>query len=248
MSDKGTFFPLLSTRLRELREKHGYTQDSLAEELSKRWNEQGRGTGKTGQLLTGKTYKNYEEDRNVPKLETLGFLADFYGVSVDYLLGRSDYTEVSNELIGRKLGLKDNAIKGLEFINDIIRHEEEKKELFSFMLSSEGFLRFVLNFHDYIFCDYKVPIYLTENGFSPIPNSYLEDFDTWTLKLASSEDTPSDHVSVFMDDTFFMKIARDRIRNNLDDIKKEYLEEIEKQNEGKTKEHKKAKKKSARKK
>ncbi len=40
-----------------------------------------------------RTYQYYESDADTshrPDLETLVALADFYGVSVDYLIGRSD--------------------------------------------------------------------------------------------------------------------------------------------------------------
>ena len=62
------------TRLRELREQFGYTQDYVAEAIN----------------ISRITYVRYEMDmRNVrgPELQAL---ADLYHVSVDYLLGRDD--------------------------------------------------------------------------------------------------------------------------------------------------------------
>ena len=37
------------------------------------------------------TYANYEQGVREPSLSTLNALCDVYGVSSDYLLGRSDY-------------------------------------------------------------------------------------------------------------------------------------------------------------
>ncbi len=54
-----------------LRQNAGYTQASFAREL---------GIPKT-------TYAHYESGRNEANVETLTKFADFFGVSVDYLLG-----------------------------------------------------------------------------------------------------------------------------------------------------------------
>lgn len=39
------------------------------------------------------TYTAYENGTKSPTLETLNRIADLFGVSIDYLLGRSDYNE-----------------------------------------------------------------------------------------------------------------------------------------------------------
>jgi len=36
------------------------------------------------------SYQNYELGRREPKVETLNKLADYFGVSIDYLTGRTD--------------------------------------------------------------------------------------------------------------------------------------------------------------
>ena len=66
--------PNLQDRLTELRRQYGYTQGKAAEKI---------GIGRS-------TLNNYENGIREPNIETLSILADFYGVSVDYLLGRSD--------------------------------------------------------------------------------------------------------------------------------------------------------------
>ena len=61
-------------RLRDLREDHDKTQQQIA-----------------GILGTSQTmYARYERGANELPLRHLLTLADYYGVSVDYLLGRSD--------------------------------------------------------------------------------------------------------------------------------------------------------------
>ena len=61
-------------RLRDLREDHDKTQQQIADIL---------GTSQT-------MYARYERGANERPLRHLLVLADYYGVSVDYLLGRSD--------------------------------------------------------------------------------------------------------------------------------------------------------------
>ena len=61
-------------RLRDLREDHDKTQQQIADIL---------GTSQT-------MYARYERGANELPLRHLLVLADYYGVSVDYLLGRSE--------------------------------------------------------------------------------------------------------------------------------------------------------------
>ena len=65
---------MFRVRLKELREKFGYSQASFAEAFG------------TKQSTVG----NWESGAREPKFDTMQRLADFFGVSVDYLLGRDD--------------------------------------------------------------------------------------------------------------------------------------------------------------
>ncbi|WP_010501399.1 helix-turn-helix domain-containing protein [Paenibacillus elgii] len=61
-------------RIRELRTKRSWTQDYLGEKLQMRRT----------------NVANYENGRIIPPTEILTKIADIFGVSVDYLLGRTD--------------------------------------------------------------------------------------------------------------------------------------------------------------
>lgn len=65
----------LGQRLKELREEKGLTQKQLSEELG----------------INSVTYLHYEKEQREPPLSLLADIAKFYGVSVDFLLGLSDY-------------------------------------------------------------------------------------------------------------------------------------------------------------
>jgi len=65
---------VFSVRLRELRAMKNVTQKEVAE-----------GTG-----LSERGYQNYELAQREPTLSSINKLADYFEVSADYLLGRTD--------------------------------------------------------------------------------------------------------------------------------------------------------------
>lgn len=79
-------------RLKELRLKNGLTQAEMAKNFS----------------ITVTQYQRYENGKSNPRVEDLVHLADFFGVSVDYLLDRepsrmsnpelSDFQTLFNQL------------------------------------------------------------------------------------------------------------------------------------------------------
>ena len=69
----------MNNRLRQLRKAKGYTQIRVQME-----------TGIEQALLS-----KYESGERIPPTETLLKLADFYRVSVDYLLCRTDNTQIN---------------------------------------------------------------------------------------------------------------------------------------------------------
>lgn len=72
-------------RLKELRKAKGLTQTQLANELG----------------IPVNTYSNYERGDREPKLATWQKLADYFDVSVDYLIG---HEKTSNHGTGQTLG------------------------------------------------------------------------------------------------------------------------------------------------
>lgn len=71
-------------RLKELRAEKGVQQKDLADYLK----------------IANSTYSQYETGKRVPSIDMLMKIADFFGVSVDYLLGRSDYPQYMFKWIG----------------------------------------------------------------------------------------------------------------------------------------------------
>ena len=70
---------VMQNRLKALRKSRGFTQVSLQMQ-----------TGIEQALLS-----KYENGERIPPKETLIRLADFYNVSIDYILGRTDRPELN---------------------------------------------------------------------------------------------------------------------------------------------------------
>ena len=70
---------ILAKRLRQCRKKRGLTQGEVAIYCD----------------ITEKAYQNYELMTREPKLEILVRIAEFFHVSLDYLVGRTDRPEIN---------------------------------------------------------------------------------------------------------------------------------------------------------
>lgn len=71
---------MFQERLRKLRIERDLSQDEVGQSLN----------------LSGRTIGNYESGKRMPALDTLISLAEFYEVSIDYLLGRTDNRRLSS--------------------------------------------------------------------------------------------------------------------------------------------------------
>lgn len=72
----------INNRLKELRSAVGLNQSEMAEKLG----------------VSVSSYQKYEREKNsiMPSIEVLIKIAEFFGVSVDYLLGRENQSKSDN--------------------------------------------------------------------------------------------------------------------------------------------------------
>lgn len=70
---------IFNERIKEIRKETGLTQVQAAKELG----------------IAYRNYQRLEADGNTPHYSTLGQIADYYNVSVDWLMGRTDVREVN---------------------------------------------------------------------------------------------------------------------------------------------------------
>ena len=85
----------LASRLKKLRKDNNLLQKDLASDLK----------------LAQTTIANYEKNARFPNQETLNQIADYFNVSLDYLLGRTDINANIEELVKRKSNAIDNLNK-----------------------------------------------------------------------------------------------------------------------------------------
>ena len=97
-------------RIKLLRKKAGLTQEQLAKKLQ----------------IAKSTLGMYEIDKNEPNSEMLNKLADFFGVNVDYILGRTDSTTQNSPRSG--LAFIDGGVGELD--EEEMDYLKESLELF----------------------------------------------------------------------------------------------------------------------
>ncbi|KLR75304.1 XRE family transcriptional regulator [Geobacillus sp. T6] len=100
---------ILGSRLKKLREKHNLTQERAGEIFG----------------LTKYQIHRYESGASNPDPDIINRFADYYGVSTDYLLGRTDHPnppeqdDIPEELKDPELGL---------FFKELAEAPEERRE------------------------------------------------------------------------------------------------------------------------
>ena len=99
---------MLGKRLRYLREKKKLSQLELAKKLN----------------MPNQNISNYEREFRQPDYDTLNKLADFFGVTVDYLLGRSDHPKLSEK---EDIDADDQVKELLDLLKD--KPDDERKRL-----------------------------------------------------------------------------------------------------------------------
>ena len=117
---------MFSLRLKELREKKGYSQYSFADAFG----------------VAQSTIGNWEAGKREPNLDTIQRLAAFFGVTVDYLIGRehSEKYDLANKLNRGKIeqqniskGVPQKRLKTLHNVSKTVKREH----LISFHLNDE---------------------------------------------------------------------------------------------------------------
>lgn len=112
---------MLGDKLKQLRLSRHITQNDIASQLH----------------INRGTYAHYEINKRQPDYETLKLLADYFEVSVDYLLGKSESLQkettstntedMDNSLLQKILSLSPQSRERAEEYLDMLKALEEKK-------------------------------------------------------------------------------------------------------------------------
>ena len=128
----------LASRLRELRKEKGFTQKQMAAEFG----------------LTWRSWQDYEAAKRSPAYSGLNKIADYFKVSTDYLLGRSDdrlteeeaemmviVEDINDPLHQYETEYRDLVLKIIILAQNINRMNYNKKKSDEFLSSLETFVR-----------------------------------------------------------------------------------------------------------
>ncbi len=108
----------ISKKLKTLRTEHGYTIQALSDSIG----------------IAVRTYQNYEYGQREISTEVLYKIADFYGVTTDYLLGRDNGEPESINCLPDKANMTALEKKILD--NYMTLPESTRKELMEFLHKS----------------------------------------------------------------------------------------------------------------
>lgn len=89
---------IFGNRLKELRIKKGLLQKQVSFELG----------------IKVSRYSSYESNSRFPELSILIKIADYYNVSIDYLIGRDNKTHLDNEKLINELEKLKNYINSIQ--------------------------------------------------------------------------------------------------------------------------------------
>lgn len=109
---------MIGKKIKELREIKQITQEELAKYLG----------------VAPQTVYKYEKEINEPDLKTTSKIAEYFNVTTDYLLGRTDIPDILNEPIQIAANMKDGLdISDMDddekkFINDFVKMVRNKKK------------------------------------------------------------------------------------------------------------------------
>jgi transcriptional regulator with XRE-family HTH domain len=98
-------------RLKDLRTRNGLSLERLQKDVD----------------ISKTVLGEYENEKKEPSAANLRRLAEYYNVSVDYLVGKSKYPEpdINTRAISERTGLNDHTIKHLEWMQNNRRDDRE---------------------------------------------------------------------------------------------------------------------------
>lgn len=137
-----------------------------------------------------KTYRNIEKGSAQPRLDTMQALYNFFhnkrvNVSMDYLLGLSDFRTPENDYIGTQTGLSDKAINQLK----ILKRDKISIDTLNYILEQGDCFVFLSNINGYLHNNLTVPRYYDSSSDSYEDIEYGEDSPLSDCFLVGSPDS-----------------------------------------------------------
>ncbi len=203
---------LFRFRLKELREEKNISRSDLAEILG----------------VSTQTIANYENGHREPNFDTLLKIADFFSVTVDYLIGHSDFRTREDEFKGRNFYEKYK----LDEVIDDLMDSESKAILGNILLNTvEPLIKNISGvLYQHLFGDNKKEIFILIKNLLENLNSYFNFLMEYSKKPAyflalKSGYKPIDVFRRLLENHKYIKVISDS-KGNLYAIEKEIDDEI----------------------
>ena len=191
------------------RKKGGYTQKSFSNEFN----------------ISIETVKNWEQGRNVPEIETLEKLCNFFQCDIDHLLGNIECETHDKQFIHDKTGLSEDAI-------NFLIEENENKDTIGKMILPEFFINYdesekpYIDLINYLLCKkndtVKLLDYLYQYIFRSNFKYYIDDNDCLHTSVRLTDETEQSWVSYNVSQ--LSNILLLNINTCLSNIRQKYIE------------------------
>lgn len=198
-------------KLLKLRNKHHKTQKEIANLLQ----------------VTLKTYREYEKEKQQISMNCALMLSDYYNVSLDYLLGRTEYTSKGNKYIIKKLALSQQSIDNIKSVMQ--RSNKDKSaaashmDIMNYMLSSPQLYDLISALRLYLLKDeYSQLCFINEDEYNGMEIKPLP-FNLLTAGKISSDN--SYEAITLNTNALIEKSALESLHNMLYELQKQYEKE-----------------------
>ena len=240
--NKGNNFTDIGTRLEQLRKEKKIAIDSKGKEVKLT---QPNLCDLLG-IPSDRQYRNYLNGTSQLDAYTLCKFADFYQVSVDYILCRSDFKSIGNEELNNLTGLSDDSIENIKairlrgaqddymncvvtdmFTGGMIRKTPRfiVTNTLNKLLSSPYFESILYAVDDFINTHYNIPVHYEKTTPHNKPGWYENNQQIYNgsdmcMSFACDKSNLSDTRDMVVSDTFLESVALKDIEKALYEIKK----------------------------
>ncbi len=208
MQQKCTMFP---ERLTELRERYNLSRQQLADILG----------------VSRASLEYYEKGKRTPDIEVLYKLSDYFNVTSDYLIGRTDKIGENTDVnaICKYTGLSEKSIIVLNKINNSSEYCKEYHKIINFLIEELNFVEYdtyiqleysdtlIEKLYNYFFCDFykgnekDKHIYISSLGHIFTPKDDIEN----VKKQLDDESIPNKDVTEIK----FFQLPKNEVLNSV---------------------------------
>ncbi len=222
-------------RIKKIKKDSGLNQKEFCEKIGITPRQYQAWVNGTYNLASGKT--NY----TLPSDNTLCDICEVFGVSIDYLYGRTDYLTVNNEMICKELFISDSAVENIKRARKFFAEHDNMlclidrvsggqlnrtpqvfthQKAFSDFLESDYLTDFIMALKNLYHTEYKIPVHF-EPGTGWIQND-TQITSLPTITLARNKKNLSDNTDIVVNSEFLESVYMAQLEKIFRDMKQEH--------------------------